>query len=331
MPNLTTTYGWQQPLVADAIDADLWGGELNSNLAAQDTLLSTVGITPAGALAVKSTNFTIVDGTDATKVAEFDTSAITTATTRTLAVQDVSGTVYVTGGEPVAVTDGGTGVATVAAAQAAFGIFQHMEIFNSTGTFTPATGVTNVYIEVWGAGGAGGGQTSNNGSAPGGGAGGYAAGFITVTPATGCAVTIGEGGSGGTGTGGTGGTSSFAGPSLTISASGGAGGTGSTTNSTALAGGGAGSGTNGTLNITGQAGDSAYTVSGQPTIFTSGGGSAPRGGLGGKTNLPGGAASNANGGNGTAPGAGGGGGIRNTSGSASGGSGASGMVIVYYP
>lgn len=114
MPNLTATYGWQQPLVNDPIDSDLWGGELNSNLAAQDTLLSTVGITPAGALAVKSTNFTIVDGTDATKVAEFDTSAITTATTRTLAVQDVSGTVYVTGGEPVAVTDGGTGSAVAA-------------------------------------------------------------------------------------------------------------------------------------------------------------------------------------------------------------------------
>lgn len=328
MPNLTPTYGWQQPLVNDPIDSDLWGGELNSNLAAQDTLLSTVGITPAGALAVKSTNFTIVDGTDATKVAEFDTSAITTATTRTLAVQDVSGTVYVSGGEPVAVADGGTGVATIAAAQASLGIFQHSVVISSSGTFTPAAGVSLVYVEAWGAGaGAGGVSNANNFNSAGGGAGGYTAGFVTVTPSTACTVTIGVGGAGGLTTpssGTAGGTTSFDGPSLTLTATGGSGGVAGTAFNVTQVGGAGGTGSGGTINLTGQPGENSVSNSSAGTYSGGSGGSAPRGGGGGRAigtfgTSPGSA--------GQVPGGGGGGSYRNLAG----GAGANGLVIVYYP
>jgi len=42
MPNSTTNYAFNLPLVNDPIDADLWGGQLNSNWSSLDTLLKTV-------------------------------------------------------------------------------------------------------------------------------------------------------------------------------------------------------------------------------------------------------------------------------------------------
>lgn len=42
MPNLTTNYDFNLPLVNNAVDADLWGGQLNSNWTSLDTLLKTV-------------------------------------------------------------------------------------------------------------------------------------------------------------------------------------------------------------------------------------------------------------------------------------------------
>lgn len=42
MPNSTPNYGWNLPLVNNATDADLWGGQLNSNWSDLDTELKTV-------------------------------------------------------------------------------------------------------------------------------------------------------------------------------------------------------------------------------------------------------------------------------------------------
>lgn len=42
MPTSTTNYGWQKPNVNDPVDANLWGGYLNGNLDAQDTLIKTL-------------------------------------------------------------------------------------------------------------------------------------------------------------------------------------------------------------------------------------------------------------------------------------------------
>ncbi|QDP62945.1 MAG: putative tail collar protein [Prokaryotic dsDNA virus sp.] len=46
MPNSTTNFGWNLPLVNNATDADLWGGQLNSNWTSLDNTLfniSTIG------------------------------------------------------------------------------------------------------------------------------------------------------------------------------------------------------------------------------------------------------------------------------------------------
>ena len=60
-------------------------------------------------------DFSIKDNSDGTKVAKFEVSGITTATTRTKTLQDVSGTIYETGGTDVAIADGGTGASTATA------------------------------------------------------------------------------------------------------------------------------------------------------------------------------------------------------------------------
>lgn len=91
-----------------------------------------------------------------------------------------------------------------------------IQVFASSGTFTPAPGVTQVRVRAVGGGGGGGGTSTTTGaqvSAGSGGNGGcYGEGVYTVTPGAGVTVTVGAAGAGGTaggGTGGNGGTSSF--------------------------------------------------------------------------------------------------------------------------
>lgn len=65
-----------------------------------------------------------------------------------------------------------------------------MQEFTSSGVFTVPTGVTEITVEVIGAGGSGGGNGSG-----GGGGGGYSSGTFTVSPGSSHIVTIGAGGS----------------------------------------------------------------------------------------------------------------------------------------
>lgn len=53
MPTLTPNYSWNLPLVADPIDADLWGTQLNANFSAQDTTVKAIS-NVANAAAVSS-------------------------------------------------------------------------------------------------------------------------------------------------------------------------------------------------------------------------------------------------------------------------------------
>jgi hypothetical protein len=85
------------------------------------------------------------------------------------------------------------------------------QVFTASGTWTKPSGVSIVYVELWGAGGGGG----KGDGAGGGGGGAFRWGFIKASDlAASVSVTVGTGGAGRTGTngaGGNGGSSSFAG------------------------------------------------------------------------------------------------------------------------
>lgn len=210
-------------------------------------------------------------------------------------------------------------------------IFRNMQVFTSGGTFTPDSGVTKIFTEVWGAG-AGGGGTAASGAAGGGGAGGYSSGFVTVTPGVACTVTVGAGGAGGAagnnnGVAGT--ASSFVGPSATLSGGGGAlgGGSAGGSGSIGLPGTG-GVATGGTLNINGQNGGVGQFQSSGGFVNLGYGADSPRGGPGGRITTTGGTGSAGQAG--IVPGGSGSGGVASGATNA-GGNGANGLVIVYYP
>jgi hypothetical protein len=103
--------------------------------------------------------------------------------------------------------------------QSAGGSKLQSQTFTSSGTFTPATGVTSVWVTMSGGGGAGGGGTG----AGGGGAGAfYVKRAISVTPGVGVTVTIGAGGAGvSNDTGGSGSATSFGSVSVSGASGGG--------------------------------------------------------------------------------------------------------------
>jgi hypothetical protein len=98
------------------------------------------------AVQVQDNNFTIADNGDVTKLLAFECSGITTGTTRTLTVQNVSGTVLVTGGSDVVVADGGTGAssftayAVVCGGTTPTGAFQSVASLGSAGDVLTSNG-----------------------------------------------------------------------------------------------------------------------------------------------------------------------------------------------
>ncbi|MGE0768958.1 MAG: glycine-rich domain-containing protein [Hyphomicrobiaceae bacterium] len=143
----------------------------------------------------------------------------------------------------------------------------NVQVFTASGTFTVPDGITQVAVDVWGAGGAGGASSDGTGLAAGsagagGGAGGYARKLVTVTPGDVIAVTVGAGGAGVSNaavTGGAGGTSSFG---AHVSCTGGAG--GPSGRNSLISGGLGGSGTGGDINISGGLGGTG----GNPSSYT---------------------------------------------------------------
>jgi hypothetical protein len=203
----------------------------------------------------------------------------------------------------------------------------NVQVFTSSGTYTPTNGAVKAIVEFIGGGGAGGGaQATGAGQTAvgaGGGAGAHGMGYIAsgLTTQT---ITVGSGGTGSSGaSGGNGGNSSFG---SIFTAQGGQGGnagaaaTAPSSGSGGGAGGGVSGGAGGTLIMqgTGQGGQIGFSINTAIVVGGSGGGSAW------------GSGGNANSGAAAGLGAGGAGaGIGQNAAAAAGFNGSSGIVIVY--
>ena len=174
--------------------------------------------------------------------------------------------------------------------KAAVGQTTRIVTFTTSGTWIVPADVTQITVEVWGAGGAGGGSTENKEGGSGGGGGGYSSGDFTVTPGQAISYTVGTGGIRSTGNGTAGGSSSVTMSSVTLIANGGGGGG---SNKGSVGTGGTASG--GTTNTSGKNGKRGNSSGGD-------GGDGANGGAGGD------GVSDRNGNPGIAPGGGGGGG-----------------------
>lgn len=210
------------------------------------------------------------------------------------------------------------------------------QVFASTGTYTPTSGMVYCDIEVVGGGGGGGSVPAITNvqvaGAGGGGGGGYARGiFSSATIGASQSVTVGAAGAAGTagGAGGTGGTSSVG--STLLSATGGAGGSAGTaaTGAYLAAGGSGGAGSSGDFQTNGSPGEYSLCLfnAAFPIAF---------GGTGGSTYFGGGAISTTSingssvaGNAGTSYGGGGSGAANTLTNTAhDGGAGAKGVVII---
>lgn len=212
-----------------------------------------------------------------------DASIATTYTANTGSAVPTLNNLNILGG--TGITTSGSGNTITIVSTGVMGAINQItrQVFTTTGTYTPTTGMVYCDIEVVGGGGGGGGAatTSSNVTAGGGGgAGGYARGiFSAATIGASKAVTIGAAGTaGGTGlgSGGTGGTTSVG---ALISATGGGG--GQNNNSPNVTGGGIGGvggvGSLGNFQTTGQPGGFGYA------LFMAGGAANSLSGCGGNS------------------------------------------------
>lgn len=243
------------------------------------------------------------------------------------------------GGNPTATTqlstDNSTKIATTAfvnnAIAAATGKLINIQVFTSSGTYTPTPGTNSVIVEGCGGGGAGGGA-ANAGSgniSVGAGGGGGAVGWRRITSGfSGQAVTIGAGGNGvNGGTGGSGGATSFG--SLLSLAGGSGGAAGGILSGAGTSGspGGGGAPTGATVGAIGGIGFTGLAIT--ASVGQSGQGASGRfGSGGGQVQASGTTASG--GANASGYGCGGGGALGINNGAApAGGSGSPGIIIVY--
>lgn len=164
------------------------------------------------------------------------------------------------------------------------GRLRNIQIFASSGTYTPTAGTKAVRVRLVGGGGAGGGSQATNASqiafGTGGGYGGYGEGYFTAGFA-GVAVTVGAAGARNLGTNGGGGGASSFGALISVNGGGGGGSYGPTSAPlTAGLGNGAGVGSGGYLQLPGQtggygfmtAGNFGYSGRGASGIWGAGGG-----------------------------------------------------------
>jgi hypothetical protein len=212
-----------------------------------------------------------------------------------------------------------------------YGRLNNIQIFTSSGTYTPTTGTKYIYVELIGGGGGGGGAGGGGaGSTAAGGGGGAGARAIyygyNPTPQT---ITIGLGGAGGVGSnnGNAGGTTYLGGLANVTGGSGGGAGNTITTVSTSGAAGAGGQSASASLGVAGEPGTPGYSISTVACIAGKGGGT-PWGGGGIQNNLNGTGVLSGSAGVGRGSGGSGACGVNNGAFGA-GGAGAPGLIIIY--
>lgn len=99
MPNLTTNFNYNQPLVNNAIDADLWGGQLNTNWAALDSdlALETSVETNDFNVGTAFNTFYLIDASSNTVTATLPTSGLFDGFAAYFKATDVSNAVTIDG------------------------------------------------------------------------------------------------------------------------------------------------------------------------------------------------------------------------------------------
>lgn len=254
-------------------------------------------------------------------------SVICGGTTTTGSLQNVSG--VGTSGQ-VLTSNGASALPTWQAASGGSAIIQvSNQVFTSSGTYTPTSGMVYCSIQCIGGGGGGGGAiTTGSGQLSvggGGGAGEYASGIFSAA-SIGVSQTVTIGAAGAANSGATGGNGDTTSVGSLITAGGGSGGVSSTAGTSQVGAGGSGGtgGSGGDWRSQGAPGLWGYANSSAVFEFSGAGGSSQYGG-GGKGTVGGGVGGNA----GTGYGAGGSGNAQGNSGaSLSGGAGTKGIVII---
>lgn len=215
----------------------------NTNNSASDMTISNVSIT-GSTIATVSTNSDLTllpNGTGKVNIGGEYTLPIADGTANQVLATNGSGVVsFITN----SASSGFTSVVT--------------QVFTSSGTYTPTSGMSYCIVQIVGGGGGGGGTPNVSGTAGGGGGGGgYSSKTLSAaTVGASQSITIGNGGAGGlpSSAGSTGGTTSFG---SIFSADGGLGGQSATLN---YVGGNGGASTGGDFNTTGSPGGNAYEV-----------------------------------------------------------------------
>lgn len=253
-------------------------------------------------------------------------SVIAAGTTATGAFQNVSGV----GTSGQILTSNGASALPTWQTGPSLAISLAMQVFTSSGTYTPTSGMVYCIIECMGGGGGGGGSgsaTASFNSGGGGGAGGNYSRKLSTAAAIGASQTVtigaaGAAGASGNHAGGNGGQTSVG---AICVANGGLGGGGSS-GGAAVQGGGVGAAGTGDFQFYGSTGPTSSFANGASVVFPSPGGGNSFFGVGGQTfvgntTTTGGVAAGYGGG-------GGGGTSYNAGGSAAGGAGTAGVVVI---
>ena len=264
MSTVTTNFQFTLPAINNAIDANIWGGQLNGNNTNLDGYLLGVDTGNIG-----STAPTI--------------PATAAATAGMVWINNTSGA----GGVwPVQIYDG-TNWVTTGMLDTTNHIYSNVgnlainvQTFTTAGTYTPSVGMSYCIVEAVGGGGGGGGLIGDativmSYAAGGGGGGGYAKQIFTSGQiGAGQAVNVGAGGTATGATGGTGGSTLFGFGGALLNVSGGIGGNGlnlppANSSLVVVTGGNGGTsvGNLGFLNINGNPGDNGmalYTATSAP-------------------------------------------------------------------